>query len=518
MISEKEANTELPADVESCHELIRELYSLIENMGDDVKHLKQKLHNQLGFRFGRSSEKLSPGQIALFAQELNELLRKTAPEKQQEEELAEGSRSGKAKRKEKNGGGGRKPLPSTLARERKDYYPEEGLLNCGECGNQKTEFGKVVVEQLDCVPASFKVIEHVTHKFCCISCQEGVVEGKKPPSILSGGKPTEGVIARISTAKWADHQPLYRQEQIYAREGVEISRSSMGRWLDVSGEEANPIVARMNELILEGEVIQADEIPVIFIDKERPVKKGKQGYAWTYYGDKQHPYVIYDFQPDRCADRPKEFLKDYSGLLLTDGYGGYDWYAREKCANCNVHLRRYLEKAEKYDKRKAGLALAIFQELYKIESRIEKLPPEEIVRIRQEQSRPLMEKLKELLLEWRASTPPKTSLGTAINYGLPRWDKLCRFLDHACLKMDTNLVENSVRPIALGRKNWMQIGSEGALATASVHASLINTCKRVGVNPFLYMRDILIRLAHGDSAIDELLPDRWVWVCKNPLN
>jgi transposase len=511
-MADRETKDELPGDVESCHELIRELYAMVENLGSDVQHLKQKLQNQLRYRFGRSSEKLSPGQIALFAQELNELLRKPGSEKEEKSETKE---SGKQK-KAKNGGGGRKPLPATLPRETRDYFPLEEALKCEECGNEKSEFGKEVTEQLDCVPATFKVIEHVVHKFCCSRCQEGVVEGKKPSQILNGGTPTEGVIARVITAKWADHLPLYRQEQIYAREGVEISRSSMGRWMDVGAVEAKPIVDRMHELILEGSVIQADETPVLFIDKDRPVKKGKQGYAWTYYGDAKHPYVLFDFQPDRCAERPKEILKGYSNFLLTDGYGGYDWYQREKSANCNIHLRRYLEKAEKYDKKKAGLALAIYSELYKIESRIQSLTESEILQARNEESRPLMAKLKELLFDWQISTPPKTSLGIAINYGLPRWDKFCRFLDHACLKMDTNLVENSVRPIALGRKNWMHVGSEDALETASVLASLVNTCRRLNVNTFVYLRDILIRLARGDADIDNLLPDKWV--CENPLN
>lgn len=514
-MSDKEAKQELPDDIESCHELIRELYSMVENLGSDVKHLKQKLQSQLRYRFGRSTEKLSPGQIALFAQELKELLRK--PESKNDEESAVGEAKAQSKdKKAKNGGGGRKPLPQGLPRETRDYYPLEESMNCSECNGQKTEFGKEVTEQLDCVPATFKVIEHVVHKFCCTKCQDGVVQGKKPAQILNGGTPTEGVIARIVTAKWADHLPLYRQEQIYAREGVEISRSSMGRWMDVAAEEAKPIVERMQELILEGRVIQADEIPVLFIDKDRPIKKGKQGYAWTYYGDAEHPYVFYDFQPDRSAARPQQTLKGYSNFLLTDGYGGYDWYQRDKSANCNIHLRRYLEKAEKYDKKKAGLALAIYSELYKIESRIASLTEAEILEARNNESRPLMAKLKELFCEWQVSTPPKTSLGVAINYGLPRWDKMCRFLDHACLKMDTNLVENSVRPIALGRKNWMHIGSENALETASVLASLVNTCKRLKINTFVYLRDILIRLAKGEQEIDKLLPDKWI--CENPLN
>lgn len=505
---------DLPHDIDSCHALIGELRDLIEGMSGDIMCLKQRLQGLLRDKFGRSSEKLSPGQLLLFVKELEDLLQ--GQESKEIEDATPAVNGEEKSQPNKNGGGGRKPIAASVRRERKHYFPAEAEMSCEGCGIQKTEIGVEIVEQLDYVPASFKVIEHATHKFACLPCQEGVVEGRRPEQIHNGGKPAEGVIAQISTAKWADHLPLYRQEQIYAREGVDIARSSMGRWLDMSGEAAKPIYSRMHELILQSQVIQADESPVSFLDKNRLPKKCKQGYVWSYYGDDEHPYVFYDFQPDRTAERPKEILRGYSNFLLTDGYGGYDWYDRERSANCNVHFRRYIEKALKYDKSKAGVVLALYNELYKIEGRIKGLDDEQIVLVRQKESLPLMQRIKELLLEWQPKTPPKTTLGIAINYALPRWEKLCRFTDHGFLKMDTNLVENSIRPIAIGRKNWLQIGAESALETASIHASLVNTCKRLGLNPFLYLRDIFIRLGREDVCIDELLPDRWE--LQNPIN
>jgi hypothetical protein len=163
----------------------------------------------------------------------------------------------------------------------------------------------------------------------------------------------------------------------------------------------------------------------------------------------------------------------------------------------------------KYDKTKAGTVLAMFNELYKIEDRMKGAPNAEVLLVRQTESLPLLNRMKELFLEWQIKTPPKTTLGIAINYALPRWEKLCRFTKHACLRPDTNLVENAIRPIALGRKNWLHIGSEEALLTTSVHASLVNTCKRLRLNPFLYLRDVFIRLGRGNECIDDLLPDRW---------
>ncbi|HEY9683393.1 MAG TPA: IS66 family transposase [Oculatellaceae cyanobacterium] len=502
----------MPLELENCHALIRELIELVEKQGADIGYLKQRLHNLLREKYGRSSEKLSSGQLQLFAQELEEMLeRKKTTDIESGDEKASNANSGA-----KNGGGGRKPLKTSLLRIPRDYYPSEEEMICGGCNAKKVEIGKEIVEQLDYVPASFRVIQHVTHKFACRVCQEGVVEGKRPEQIHSGGKPTEGLIAQISTAKNADHLPLYRQEQMYQREGVEVSRSSMGRWLDMSAQAAKPVVERMHELLLQGEVIQADETPVLFLDKNRLPKNSKQGYSWTYFGDERHPYVLYDIQPDRTKARPQAYLRDYSNLLLTDGYGGYDWFARERHANCLVHLRRKIEQSLKYDKTKSGIVLAMFSELYRIERELQGASAEHILQLRQAESLPILNRMKELFREWQIKTPPKSTLGIAINYALPRWENLCLFTQHACLRPDTNLVENAIRPIALGRKSWLHVGSEEALETASVHASLVNSCKRLGVNPFLYLRDIFIRLGNGVECVDNLLPDKWV--NQNPID
>ena len=504
----KTSTTGLPNDLEACHALIRDLALLLESKDADIACLKERLQQQLRQTFGRSTEKLSPGQLSLFREQLEELLQKTKSCGADADEST-GENKQPASGKKNHGGGGRKPISASVPRQRKDYYPNENQMICSCCGDRKKEIGTEKVEQLDYVPASFTVIEHVTHKFACKGCQEGVVEGQRPAQILNGGRPTEGLIAQVSVARNADHQPLYRQVQIYAREGVELSPSSMGRWLDVSAQAMKPITERMHELILQSRVLQADESPVLFIDKTRSPKKSKTGYAWVLYGDAEHPYTFFDIQPDRCGERAKNLLRGFSNLLLTDGYGGYEWYERSLSANCNVHSRRYFEKALKYDKKKAGMVMALYTQLYKIEDSTKGLDEARILEVRQTDSQPIMNQMKELLQSWQLVTPSKTSLGIAINYALPRWDKLCRFTEYGYLGLDTNLVENSIRPIAVGRKNWLQIGSEEALETASIHMTLVNTCKRLGINPYLYLRDVLIRLGQGNVAIDDLLPDRW---------
>jgi transposase len=502
------SETSLPTDLQTCHELIRKLAVLLDSKDADIACLKERLQNLTRDKFGRSTEKLSPGQLSLFKQQLEDLLRSAdACDEASEstDETADKKQNGSGK---KHGGGGRKPISASVKRVPKHYFPTDDEMIC-VCGQSKKEIGIVKTEQLDYIPASFTVIEHITHKFACKTCQEGVVEGKRPEQVHNGGKATEGLIAQISTAKHADHSPLYRQEQIYAREGVDVPRSSMGRWLDQSAVPLKVIVDRMHELVLQSKMIEVDESPVRFLDKNRLPRKSKTGYVWVLHGDNYHPYTIFDFQPDRTSERAKNLLRGFSNFILTDGYGGYEWFERKRTANCNVHGRRYFEKALKYDRKKAGIILALYTKLFEIERNNQTLTPEELLTVRQKESIPILNQMKELLISWQPATPPKSTLGIAINYVLPRWDRLCRFTEYGFLKLSTNLVENSIRPIALGRKNWLHIGSEEALQTASVHATLVNSCKRLNVNPYLYLRDALIRLGSGAVNIDDLLPDRW---------
>ena len=180
-----------------------------------------------------------------------------------------------------------------------------------------------------------------------------------------------------------------------------------------------------------------------------------------------------------------------------------------------MQARRYFEKAVKNDKKRAGVILALYTRLYEIEEENKGQDEARLFEARQKESVPLLAQIRELLQMWQPSTPPKTAMGIAINYAIPRWDKLCRFTEHGFLRPDTNLVENSIRPIAVGRKNWLHVGSEEALETASIHASLVNACKRLGVNPYQYLRDVLIRLGQGENSIESSLPDRWE--SQNPL-
>jgi len=286
----------------------------------------------------------------------------------------------------------------------------------------------------------------------------------------------------------------------------------MARWQKEVAEAFLAILARMRELLLMSLVIHADETPLKFIDRKKPRGKTRQGYLWTYYGDKEHPYVIFSFSSSRASEAPIAFLGDYDGHLITDGYVAYEVLVEEGKAMlvcCHAHARRKFEKALKNNKEDASYALAIYVKLYDIEKRAANCSDDERYKMRQEEAVPLLEEFHTWLKEKQLTALPGTTFGKAVNYCLRRWDALTRYTAAGYLNIDNNPVENAIRPIAISRKNWMFCGSEEGGDTAAALASIVNTCKRLGISPYEYIRDVLIRLAQGETCIDDLLPDRW---------
>ena len=299
---------------------------------------------------------------------------------------------------------------------------------------------------------------------------------------------------------------------MFKRLGHEIPRSSMSRWLKEVAEKFKEILAREKEKLLESRAIHADETPLDFIDREKPRGQTRRGYLWTYYGDKEHPYVVFDFAVTRAAEAPRGFLGAYSKYLLTDGYVAYEVLAAENkvmLACCNAHARRGFEKALKNDKNDASYALAVYAKLYEIESRAANCTDEERYAMRQQEAVPILNKFEVWLKEKQLTALPDTKFGKAVNYCLNRWEALTRYTTQGFLNIDNNPVENAIRPIAIGRKNWLFCGSEEGGETAATLASIVNTCKRVGINSYDYITDVLVRLTQGCCNIDELLPDRW---------
>ncbi len=499
---------QLPDSIAECHQLLVALSELllkkdallIENAAA-FERMKLHFQNLLREKYGNSSEKIDSNQLSIFLEELGSVPDGSPVEPDQ------GGGEGAATKKGKNGGGGRKPLsPDLQYWETHNHRPES--MTCS-CGCEMTEFAVEVTEQLEYKPANFGKIKHIVHKYRCGTCRS-VREGKKPEQVHSGGVPAEGLLAQLAVALHADHQPIERQAKTYARQGVDLAVSSLGRWVALTAEKMKRITNRMSELVLESRVLQADESPLDFIDLSRPARKVKQGYFWAYYGDESVPFIVFDFQTSREGKHCLKFLKGFKGFLLTDGYGGYEWYDSEKSFCCHVHARRYFEKALKANKKEAAYALAIYRKLYEIEDRIKHSSETERYEVRQKESLPLLNQFHAWLTEKQLTAKPKTPLGTAINYALARWEKLVRYTKYGCVPMDTNLIENAFRPHALTRKNIMCAGSAVGGTHNAILATIVNTCKRMKINPFDYIRDCLVRLGTNPSMdVDELLPGRW---------
>lgn len=508
---------DLPGSVEECHELIIQLVLEKAQLESDllkVQHnldvLKERMRDFVRQRYGRSSEKLTAGQLSLFAKEVLEQMRK---EQAVEADNHSNQASEAATPSKGSGrhGGGRKPLPDTLPKERREYRLTSGERAC-PCGCQMKEIGMEITQQLEYEPAKLKIIEHVQYKYACAKNLEGVKAAPKPAQPLAGGLAGPGLLAHITEEKHVNHMPLYRQEQKFKRLGYEVPRSSMVRWLAEVAERFNEILLRMKELLLESKVIHADETPLKFIDREKPRGKTRQGYLWTYYGDSKHPYVIFNFSASRAAEAPRAFLGNYAGYLITDGYVAYEVLveqAKVTLVCCHAHARRGFEKAMKSNIKDASHALALYAKLYDIERRAANCTDAERYEMRQLETVPLLTQFEEWLNEKQLTALPDTAFGKAVNYCLNRWEALTRYTTAGFLNIDNNPVENAIRPIAIGRKNWLFCASEEGGDTAATLASIVNSCKRLNVNPYDYIRDVLVRLVHKPVCIDDLLPDRW---------
>jgi transposase len=313
---------DLPTDLDSCHSLIRELLETLRQQGLLIGHMQHQLERLLRQRFGRSSEKIDLDQLLLFAADILAEADATPATKSEPGSVGDGPPTPVPVAKPQRKGHGRKPLPAHLERRRvvHDVLPDE--LTCPDCGARREAFGEEVREQLDYIPASLVVIQHIRPKYACKACQANVIIADRLPEPIEKGLPGPGLLAHVIVSKYADHLPLYRQEQILAREGVAISRQTMCGWMARCAELLKPIYDVMVKAVLQSKVIQTDDTPVDLLD---PGREGtRQARIWIAIGDRSHPYSVYDFTLDRGGDGPARFFKDYRGYLQADAYTGYD--------------------------------------------------------------------------------------------------------------------------------------------------------------------------------------------------
>jgi transposase len=454
------------------------------------------------WRFGSSSESLD-GQAPLFAA----LIADTALEDQAAREQ---QHPGWPPKDRSPGRAVRQALPAAL--QRIEHHHEITETTCA-CGQALVRIGEDVSEQLDCEPARFFVHRHIRGKYVCRCCQS-ITAAALPAQIIDKGIPAPGLLAQVVVAKIDDHLPLYRQEEIYARSGVHIARSSMAQWVGICGVRLAPLADALREFVLGHSVIQVDETPVALLAPGKG--RTDRAYMWVYrttdFVDERA--VWFDFCVGRGGKYPKEVLKDYAGTLVSDAYSGYGQVqaqAQVITSGCMAHARRKLYEAWKLNGSQiAGHAVTLMAKLYEVERAIKGEDAQERHRARQQHAKPIADELHQWLISQRQNLAKADATAKAIDYSLGRWAALTRYLDDGEVPIDNNAVENSIRPLALGRRNWLFVGSQGAGERAANLMSLIESAKLNGHDPWAYFKDVLARLPTlKDRDLHTLLPHHW---------
>ena len=503
---------QLPDDLETAHQLIR---ALLATLGQQI-HLNEKLQHQLEqllrHRFGTKSERVDPAQLLLFAREI---LAQAEPTPNPDP-VPEPTPLPSAPTKN---GHGRKPLPARLPRPPVMHDVPLEQLPCPDCGALRKCIGAEVREQLEYVPASLIVIEHVRPKYACPDCMAHVVIAERLPEPIEKGLPGPGLMAHVITNKYADHLPLYRQEGILLRQGIELSRSTLCDWMAIAAELLAPIVTRMHSEVLKSQVVQNDDTPVKVQDHDG--KGLKTGRLWASVGDHNNPYVVYHYTPDRSGAGPAAIFQGFEGYLQADAYSAYDGLYISGTiieVGCMMHARRKFYEARTSDPLRAHRALAWIKLLYDVEreakEKHEAQGYEAFVAarhaLRGERSRLIFKQFQDWLEAEASQVLPKSPIGEAIGYARNHWAALERPLDVGFLELDNGACERALKPVAIGRKNWLFVGSDRGGQTAAVLMSLCTTCKNLGIDPQAYLRDVLDRIStHPARRIEELLPDRW---------
>jgi transposase len=500
----------LPTDVPTLQAMVRELLTALAKLRAENAELKTKLDAALKHRFGRRSERRTPPPVPASEK---------PPPKRDDH--------------------GRGPLPDHLERREVVHDLTEAEKLCPCCGRPRACIGEQTAEQLDLEPATFFVLRTVKKSYACRHCDPATVPGE--PRIRTAGPAQVGPIAKglcgpgllahVVTAKFADHTPVHRLAGQLARSGVTIASSTLGDWLFRASELLTPLYELMHARVLLSRVIHGDDTGVkLRVPGSRRTTKA---HLWTYIGDADYPYVVFDFTSNYTADGPTRFLKGYKGYFQADALAQYEGLYGDdaiKHVCCGAHARRKFVAASDAGDERASKALELFGRLYAVERALPPLVPpsddpgqRELRRQREEQRRqlrqrggePVWDELWAWLAEQKPGALPKSPLGTAIGYASNNWVALKRYLEQGFLALDNNLSERTLRAIALGRNNWGVIGSEVGGRTAAVLYSVVGTCKHLLIDPFAYLRDALpglFALAEKPTAepLLDWLPDRWL--------
>ena len=408
----------------------------------------------------------------------------------------------------------RQALPAHLPRREIRHEPDSTVCGCG-CAMKR--IGEDVAEKLDYEPGVFTVERHVRGKWVCAKCHT-LVQAPVPAQIIDKGLPTAGLLAQVLVAKYIDHQPLYRQENIFARAGFAIPRSTMAQWVGECGMQLQPLVDALKDELLHYRVLHADETPVAMLKPGNG--KTHRAYLWSYcttaFEDQQ--IVVFDFADSRAGKHAMQFLRHpgergWRGTLTCDDFKGYDALFTQGIteSGCLAHARRkFFDLWANHKSQIAEDALKFFVKLYEVEREVKELDPEQRRLTRRDKAKPIADALHTWMVAQRQLVPEGSATAKALDYSLKRWKALTHYLDDGTVPVDNNWVENQIRPIALGRSNWLFAGSLRAGQRAAAVMSLVHSARINGHDPYAYLRDVLERLpTHPASRIGELLPHRW---------
>ncbi len=494
---------ELPTDTDVLHRLVRDMASALDSRQSEIERLRQIIVEFKRARFGRSAERLDPEQASLALEELETDLAAAVAATPAVEPPVPVLPAALPHRG---------PLPAHLPRvETVLPVPHQ---RCPDCGGALHDAGATSSEMLDWIPAQLRVLRITRPKCACRACGT-LHQAPAPERVLAGGLTTPALLAHVLVSRYCDHLPLYRQSRILARQGLEISRSTLAGWVGGACWWLEALHERLAAHVMAADRLFADDTPLPVLDPGRG--RTRTGRLWAYtrddraHGDNAPPAVLFRYEPDRKGERPAQHLRDFRGVLQVDGYAGFEALAgsgRITLAACWAHARRKFFELHETGSPVATEAVRQIGKLFDIEREIRGRPPDERQRVRQERSRPIVEEMHDWLQEQLRRLPGWARLAEAIRYALGRWPALIRFLDNGRIELDNNPVERVIRPVALGRKNSLFAGSEGGARRWAIVASLIETAKLNGVEPYAWLRNSLCRMVDGHRAdlLDDLLP------------
>jgi transposase len=495
----------LPHDPEILRRMLVDLTAQLDKTQKLLRQLLESKHST-------KSEQLNPDQLQLFIEELKRAKGNSNDDASDDnDELPPPSPTSTSKDDQRPRG--RRPLSPHLKRQRVEHDLNEQDKHCDTCQQDLRLLGEESSERYEYIPAQFLVIEDVCKKYAC-DCT--IRTATKPPQAIAKSSAGASLLAQVIVSKVADHLPLYRQAKLFSRFGVDIPEQTMGGWLRQSAELLAPLYDRLKMFVLSSKVTGTDDTPVRVLDRSLP-KTTRKGRFWPYVGDREHRGVIFDYTPTRERAGPEMFLANFRGYLQADAYVAYDSFFTDPERGlvevaCWAHTRRHFHQALENDSMRMGAVLAHIAQLYAVEKKAREagIAGEELRLLREHGAAPVLRRLHAYLLKIRDEVLPKSAAGQAVNYALKNWLALTRYCNDGGLAIDNNHTERSLRGIAVGRRNWLFVGSDRGGRTMAVLRSFVGSCELAKVDPFAWFHDVLSRVGEQSiQALDELLPHRW---------